>query len=117
MEEKKKKIKVIRIYLEDFEARKYEIVRIPRTVYNNTIKDNFAGWLDLINKTRNAHYTARVLTGNHLCHYCGGFTDGRNYDELCIDCKRRFGVTYYKQIKSRDAVQKLMKDDGDEQGN
>lgn len=100
--EKKKKIKVVRIYLEDFRARKYEVLRVPRTVFNKSIKHKFDSWLALLNKVRGTNYTARILTGNHLCKFCGGFCDGKDKDILCQDCSERFGVKFYKQIKYKD---------------
>lgn len=100
--EKKKRIKVVRIYLEDFRARKYEVLRVPRTTFNKSIKQKFDSWLALLNKSRGTNYTARILTGNHLCRFCGGFADGKDRDLLCVDCKSRFNVDYYKQIKYKD---------------
>lgn len=100
----KPRVKIIRIYLEDFRARRYEIVRIPRTIFNKSVKRKFNSWLALINKDRGLNYTARILTGNHLCHFCGGFVDGRDVDELCDYCKERFNVTHYRQIRKKDEL-------------
>jgi hypothetical protein len=100
----KSRVKVVRVYLEDFSARKYEVIRIPRTTFNKSVKRKFDSWLALINKVRGLNYTARILTGNHLCHFCGGFVDGKNVDELCDYCKERFNVNLYTQIKKRDTL-------------
>jgi hypothetical protein len=102
--ENKSRVRLIRIYLEDFRARKYEVVRVPRTTFNKSIKRKFNSWVALINKVRGCNYTARILTGNHLCHFCGGFVDGRDVDELCLYCKERFNVKYYKMIKNVDDI-------------
>lgn len=95
-----KQIKIVRIYLEDFKARKYEVVNVYASAYNKNIKHNFQKWVNTINLAKGTNYKGYVLTGkNHLCKFCGGFVEGTDRDKLCDWCSERFGTSSYKKFK------------------
>jgi rubrerythrin len=107
-----KQVKIVRIYLEDFEARKYETMVVLASAYNKFIKDNFQTWLNTINMAKGTNYKGYVLTGqNHLCKFCGGFVAGINRDEMCDFCSERFCTRSYKQFKKERARSRLNEDD------
>jgi hypothetical protein len=107
-----KQVKMVRVYLEDFRARKYEVVKVPLAIFKKSIEPKFSSWVSLINKTRNANYKGYVLTGkNHLCRFCGGFVEGKIRDKMCDWCLEVHGTDSYAEFKKRKRRENVNKED------
>lgn len=95
-----KQVKMVRIYLEDFNKRINRIVPIQYNIFKKSIEPNFQKWVNTMSLADHNEYVGYVLTGkNHLCRFCGGIVIGNNRDEMCDWCGERFGTKSYKEYR------------------